>query len=151
MWASISQTLKGMFQSPGATIKCLKCGKMSAEDETKIFWKISSRQKGAEEEGKSLSSCSFCQSKNLEMIVKWNIEYRCIIDECSECDLLKVDITNWEELVEEKKELTWNFPIKLSKEETIKEFMRNISELCKCEVIGSSKSNTIENNIEIIK
>jgi len=84
-----------MFQSPGATIKCLECGKMSAEDETKILWKISSRQKGAEEEGKSLSSCSFCQSKNLEMIVKHGgIEYRYIINECSECSLSKVDIIN---------------------------------------------------------
>ncbi|KLL03872.1 MAG: hypothetical protein MRERV_32c049 [Mycoplasmataceae bacterium RV_VA103A] len=86
------------------------------------------------------------------MIVKHaDIEYRYIINECSECSLSKVDIINWEEFVEKRKELTWNFPIKLSKEETIKESMRNISELCKCEVIGSSKSNIIENNIEIIK
>lgn len=144
MWANINQTLKGMFQSPSATIKCLKCGKMSGEDGTKILWKIASRQSGAEEEGKSLGSCSFCQSKDLEMIMKHgDIEYRYIINECSECSLSKVDIVNWEEFVEKRKELTWNFPIKLSKEETIKDSMRNISELCKCEVM--------ENKIEVIK
>jgi len=64
--------------------------------------------------------------------------------------LLKVDITNWEEVVEEKKEKTFNFPIKLSKEDTIKELMRNISELCQCEAVESSKNNLV-NNIEITK
>jgi hypothetical protein len=137
MGANISQTLTEMFQSPSATIKCLKCGKMSDEDEKTIFWKISSRQIGAEEEGKSLSSCSSCQSKNLEMMVKWNIEYHCIMNECSECNLIKVDITNWEKLVEEKKEKTFNFPIKPSKEVTIKEFMQNISKVCECEAVNT--------------
>ncbi|CAJ0768628.1 1253_t:CDS:2, partial [Entrophospora sp. SA101] len=107
--------LEALQSKPSATIKCLSCRKMSDEDETKIFGKISSRQRGAEEEGKSLSSCSFWQ----------------------------IDITNWEEIVEEKKEKTFNFPIKLSKEDAIKELMRNISELCQCEAVENN--NNLEN------
>lgn len=155
MWTNfgkkLEETLQKKFEEtlkfkPSITIKCLKCGKMSDENETEAFWKIASRQRGSKEEGKSLSGCSSCKSKDLEMIVKASdIEYRCSIDECSECFLSKVDIINWEEVAKKREERTFDLP-KISKEYVIKEFMRNISELCQCEVMESNKSN-----IEITK